>query len=348
MFFALTRARTPWRAARATAAATLLGLVALAPAGCARVPGGAPRRVVEREETIGGIPVRLRSELMPARATLGDRVTWRLTARLSRAAEPGVIGLTPPAPALELDASAPPTLRTETSGRIWSRQYVVRGFDLGAIALPSAALPVRTGTRRDTIEFPRDTLYVDSLTPAATGILRPDRGPINPALRPIDYAVAAIAALLAAAGAAIAVRAFLISRGRRREASEISPAEPPESVLARELEALGRELATLPRDRFYERLARSLRAYAAAVTGAPALDLTTRELERELTVRPGVAASGRERLIVALNRADLAKFARFKDEESEVRSILREAAAISGALLAAVEIEPAVRSGSGA
>ena len=98
---------------------------------------------------------------------------------------------------------------------------------------------------------------------------------------------------------------------------------------------MGIGFAAIPRDVFYERLSLALRAYAAAVTGVPAPDLTTSELASELSRTPRVAAKARDDLIAALRRADLAKFARFEDEEAEARGILRLAESIAGRLVGA-------------
>jgi hypothetical protein len=300
--------------------------------GCGGSRGTVSRRIVEREESVGKVHLRLKSELSPARGTLGDPIAWRLTATLGEGARAGAAVLETPPASLELDASRAPTQAKAGAGLQWSREYVLRGFDIGTIPLPRAALPVTTSGRTDTLEFPRDTLFVDSLTPAATGMLRPDRGPITPPLRPVDVAVMAGAALLLAALIALLLRLWL--EGRRRKAVSLAPApsEPPEAILSRALDALERDVAALPRDVFYEQLAQALRRYASAATGVPAADLTTTELDRELSRRPGVSAEGQEALIAALRRADLAKFARFRDEESEARSIVRQARSVPGKL----------------
>jgi len=312
---------------------TLLAVVVCLLAGCAGGRGTAPRRVLERDETAGTIHVRLKSELSPARGTLGDRIAWRLTASLGGGAAPGNLLVGKPPESLELEASKPAVQTAERGALVWSREYVLRGFDLGAIALPRAALPVIVAGRADTLEFPRDTLFVDSLTASATGAIRPDRGPIEPPLRPLDSIVATVGALLLVAVTALLVRMALRARRRRQRPAAPVAAEPPEAVLDRALAALEGELGTLPRDVFYERLALALRAYAAAVAGVPAPDLTTTELARELARHPRVRAEGREGLIAALRRADLAKFGRFEDEEAEARSILRQARSISGRLV---------------
>jgi hypothetical protein len=294
--------------------------------------GALPRRIVEREETVGKTHVRLKSELSPARGTLGDPISWRLTATLGDSARAGAGVVEAPPASLETDSSRAPAEARVPAGLSWSREYVLRGFDIGAIPLPRALLPITTAGRTDTLEFPRDTLFVDSLTPTATGMIRPDRGPITPPLRPVDVAVVAVAALLLVVLLLLLVRLLLRARRKKRVAEAPAPPEPPEVILARSLDALEAEVATLPRDVFYERLAQALRAYAAAATGVPAIDLTTRELDRELVRRAQVSAEGREALIAALRRADLAKFARYRDEESEARSIVRQARSVSGKL----------------
>jgi hypothetical protein len=149
----------------------------------------------------------------------------------------------------------------------------------------------------------------------------------------VDYIVVAVAVLAAAALAAFLIRALI--RARRRRIAVPAPApDPPEKIFERALEVLEGEVATLPRDVFYERLAQALRTYAASVTLVPAPDLTTAELDAVLTRNPAVSTKGREALIATLMRADLAKFARFEDEVAEARGILREARSVSGRLVA--------------
>jgi len=304
-------------------AATLVLGVAMS--GCGGMRGSGAKRIAEREETVGTARVRLRSELSPARGTLGDPIVWRLSATLDDSLRPGPILVEPPPPTLEVDTA-------KVSLGPASREAVLRGFDIGAIPLPRAVLALGSRDRLDTLEFPRDTLFVDSLTPAASGSLRPDRGPIETPLRPVDVAVAVGAGLLALALLVALVRAWIGSRRHAREPAPPPPPVPPEEILEGALERLERELPTLPRDVFYERLAQSLREYAAARTGVDALDLTTSELDRALVRRDQVPSDGRAKLIAALRRADLAKFARYRDEESEARSIVRDARSVSGAL----------------
>ena len=290
--------------------------------------------MIEREETAGGVHVRLRSELAPARGTLGDPIVWRLSASLDAGAKPETALVESPPPSLEMDGSRAAAAKADRGRMLWSREYVLRAFDLGALALPRAVLPVDIAGRTDTLEFPGDTLFVDSLTQAAAGTIRPDRGPIETPFRTVDYVVCAIAVLAVAVLAALLIRAWMRARRRRLDAAVTPAPDPPEKILERSLEALEGEVTTLPRDVFYERLAQALRTYASSVTQAPASDLTTSELDRALVRDPRISAKGREALISALRRADLAKFARFEDEVAEAKGILREARSVSGRLVA--------------
>jgi len=291
--------------------------------------------VVERDEALGETHVRLRSELKPARGTLGDRVSWRLTASLGAGAQAGSVIVDDAQRSLEIDTTRATAERPARGGTVWSRELVVRGFDLGPIELPRAALPIRVGARVDTVDFPRDTLFVDSLTPAASGAIRPDRGPIDPPLRLVDYIVAGFLATVVVAALVLLIRHWIRGRRRRPLPAIEKPPEPAEAVLRRALDALQAEFTVIPRDVFYERLSLALRAYAAAVTGVPAPDLTTSELAGELARDRRVIAKARDELIAALRRADLAKFARFEDEESEAKAILRQADSIAGRLVGA-------------
>jgi len=302
---------------------------------CRRDSGESAIRAVERVEAVGPGQVTLRSELRPARGTVGDPIAWRLSAEIRGHARPETLTLGEIPPALDMSPSPPRATRSRGQAAAWSREYRVHGFDLGAMPLPTALLILRDGVRRDTLAFPPDTIFVDSLTQAITGSLRPDRGAIDPELRPLDYAVAAGAVLLLVILVATAV-ALLIRAVRRRGSAPgpTVPPEPPEDALERALAALRGDLQSLPRDVFYERLSFALRSYAAAVTGLPALDLTTDELDRALDGRAAAAPLGRRILIATLKRSDLAKFAAYQDPVAEATAALREAEGVPGTLTA--------------
>ena len=271
---------------------------------------------VEREEIRDGHRILLKSGVSPRRATLGDPVEWTLTAELPASAKPGkllrdmrdstsALDVRPPREPDHVPA-AKDAARSE--GReLWTWPYRIRGFALGTVPLPAMRLPVAIGSRRDTLLFPADTLAIDSLTPAATGSVLPDRGPIMPELRPVDYAVAAILALIVVTAIALLVRAL---KRRREPVKVVAPPEPAEMILRREVKALRERGEALPRDEFYDRLSLAIRDYAAAATGITTRDRTTLEIVRELREREVAREDGVDALRRALARADLAKFAR--------------------------------------
>ena len=283
-------------------------VAAVAAPGCSRRADDRAGASVEREEIRGGHRVRLRSSVSPRRVTLGDPVVWTLRAELPAAARPGKLLRAPTAP--DLDIRPPREGHPETAGdrTMWSWPYHVRGFTLGPVALPAVRLPVAFGAIRDTLVFPPDTLAVDSLTRSATGAVVPDRGPVVPELRPVDYAVAGLLALAVLVVVALVVRA--LRRRRMAAVTPVVPPLPPDEALRREVAALRERGEPLPRDEFYDRLSLAVRDYAAAVTGITTRDRTTMEIIRELSARGDVPRDGIDALRRALARADLAKFAR--------------------------------------
>ncbi|HET9251904.1 MAG TPA: hypothetical protein VFP58_07295, partial [Candidatus Eisenbacteria bacterium] len=170
-------------------------------------------------------------------------------------------------------------------------------------------------------------LTVDSLTTARSESIEPDRGAIRPGLRAVDLALAGIAALLAVAAI---VAAVVLWRSRRRALAPeaITPPESPEVPFRRAIGELRKDVDSLPRDVFYERLSLAVRSYVSAVTGVDALDRTTRELARELEGRGAWKPEAVRAVARTLDRSDLAKFARHEDPLGEARSALDEASSL--------------------
>jgi hypothetical protein len=324
--------RAPRRPPRFVPAIVTVVLTALALAGCAKSGSEGSRSAIAREGTRGAHRFRVSSVLDPARVTLGQPSSWSLRAELPQGARPGELLRDPGPAALDVAEQGEPGGHIQEGKVVWSGRFRVRGFDLGPVPLPRAALVVQFPGRKDTLEFPIDTLDVDSLTAASSGSLEPDRGAIKPELRPIDIALAAALALVVIA----AVVALVLAIRRRRRAAkglgEEAPPEPPEAPFLRAIEALRGEIETLPRDRFYDRLSLAIRAYAGAVTGLPALDLTTSELTRELARRGDVRSDAATLVERELRRSDLAKFARYEDPAAEAREALDHAASLAGRL----------------
>jgi hypothetical protein len=184
-------------------------------------------------------------------------------------------------------------------------------FDLGPHDIPAVTLRVETAAGATTLSVPGPRVtgvgLADPAAPPEALRLRDPAPPVPllvPTLRPLWWALGALGAVVAA----LLVRRAL---GARARAAVEPPAPvPPEARLAARLDALA--AGGLPergraREFFFE-LSAAAREYLGAVTGVPALDLTTSELLERL------AASGDPRLdLGALRRfseeADLVKFA---------------------------------------
>ena len=321
--------RVPPLARSAVSLAFLVAFAAVG-AGCGGSKETGNARERDEQRSYGRVVVR--SEVTPRRVTLGDPVFWTLTATLPPACDPLAVLLDSVPASLDLVPRGDVTIQTGRDAIVWSRRYDLKGFDLGALALPGARLAVRVpiargGASNDTLVFPFDSLAVDSLTPAATGETAPDRGPIDPGPRPIDYVIAGVVVAVIVAAALLL---YLAWRRRRARPEAAVPAEPPESRFGRALDSLRDEGPALARDAFHERLSDAIRRYVGEVAGVDAIDLTTRELERELgrsaRTRPEAAAE----IVRILRRSDLVKFARRADAWVEARALLDDAARLSG------------------
>jgi hypothetical protein len=306
--------------------------LALLGSGCASRPEQHVR-AVERSEVRSGGRFVLRSELKPGRATLGDVIEWRLTADVPRHALAGrLIEERADSSLAMVDPGRNPHLTSGRQRDIWRWTRQVQGFTLGPIPLPRAALVTDRASGSDTIAFPPDTLFVDSLTAAPRDSIEPDRGPISPGLRPMDRMVAAGAVALLLLLAALVAWGARRALGRRAAVPAGTPPEPPSLRLGRALEALRDELDRLSRDAFYERLSGAVRSYIEDETGIPAPERTTREIQAELRQLGRADAGTLERIGRLLARADLAKFARAEDERALALAAIEEARALVGRL----------------
>ena len=317
---------------RAVLLAAIVAGAGVGAAGCGRTNEAGSAR--ERDESRAYGRVTLRSEVAPRRVTLGDPVVWTLSATVPASVAIDSIRVDPAIGALDLVPRGTPSLRRSGATVTYRRDYDLRGFDLGVLPLPVATVSMMppAGARaagRDSLEFPADSLAVDSLTAASTGNLAPDRGPVDPGLRAIDYAVAGtIAALVLAAIVTIVV--LLLRRRRKPEAAPVEVQEAPEIPFGRALDALRHEGPSLSRGAFHDRLSEAVRRYVAATTGVDAMDRTTRELERELKRSPRARTSAAGDVARILRRADLVKFAKREDGYGEAEALLEDAARLAG------------------
>jgi hypothetical protein len=192
-------------------------------------------------------------------------------------------------------------------------------FALGPHDVPAIALAVRTGAGEATLEVagPRVTGVgiIDPKVPSRELALRDPAGPVPLLVRSWRVLWWTLGALALAALAAAAVVAW---RRRARAAVEPPPPIPPHVRFVRRLDALDAErLAARGLGREHvARVSELVREYLAAVTGEPALDLTTGELVERL------AAEGDPRVDLGalrafLDEADLVKFAKADAGEGE-------------------------------
>jgi hypothetical protein len=192
-------------------------------------------------------------------------------------------------------------------------------MDLGTHDVPEVALAVRgpDGERALPVRGPSITAVgmIDPAAPPESLPLR-DIAPPAPLLvrswRAVGWAAAALAA------AALAWAAIARLRRRARTAAEPVPPPPPEVRFARRLDAL--EAAALPRrgevQEYFFRLSEIVREYLGALTGIPALDLTTEELIDALGRDPDPRLDLRS-LRAFSEGVDLVKFARAPAGEPE-------------------------------
>jgi hypothetical protein len=288
-----------------TAAAPLL---ALALAAGAAAPPAAPLDVrvrLERREVRLGEPFELSVEV---RHRASERYAWD--------------GPAIDAPFRLLASACARTERAEEAVTACTLRLAL--FDLGAHDLPALGLSAETPDGPRALAVPGPSVsgsgLIDPAAPAEALGLRDLAAPA-PLWVP-DLRLPAVAAALAAAAllGGLALRAV---RRRRDRAREPAPPLPPHERFARQLDAL--EQARLgERGRGAEavaRLSEHLREYVGALSGHPALDLTTAELLARLAFQPDprLDLAG---LRAQLEGADLVKFARAPAGPAEAAAAL--------------------------
>ncbi len=185
-------------------------------------------------------------------------------------------------------------------------------FALGPVDVPDLVFDVDRagGKARLAVPGPRitGTGMIDPKVPAAALALRDIAPPAPLLVRSYRLLWWSLGAVLLAAAALAAVRALRRARGRRVSAPGPTPAERFE----RRLRALEAERLFLrgQGEEHVDRLAEAVREYLGAVSGLPALELTSAELLAELRTAPDgrLDLDGLERFLA---EADGVKFARW-------------------------------------
>ena len=209
-------------------------------------------------------------------------------------------------------AGEPRCARTAGSGEARTRCTLrLALFALGPVDVPELVLEVErpAGRARLAVRGPRITGagVLDPSAPAGALALRDVAPPVAllvPTLRPLWWALGLLG------GAALAAAAVVLVARRRAARQEGPPAPAPDERFERRLSTLAAEdLVRRGRaDEHLERLAEAVREYLSALTGLPALDLTTSELLGALARAPDPRID-RAGLELLLSHADLVKFA---------------------------------------
>ena len=266
-----------------------------------------------------GVEVRLD----PPAITVGDPSIATLAVELPNGAPPAFPDWSRGwGDALVLEAGA--VEATPAGGRTrYQQRLKLTAFRTGRIELPPVAL--RADGAGDALTTPPTlALEVRSVLPAEAAEATPM--PPEPP-RPLPRPVAALWTIGALA-AAVAAAAWLARRaGAAAGAAAVAPALPPFPELEAALAALGGE-APAPG---HARLSAALRRYLGRALGFPAVESTTREIERQLAARR-LDANLVARSARLLREADQVKFARREANAEELTRRRAEALALAGAV----------------
>jgi hypothetical protein len=268
----------------------------------------------------------------PAKSHIGDAIPARLTVT---AAADETVDVTPLAlswgSAQVLSGGWEPAVPGSTS-RTWSGTIAV--YELGAVTLPPLEIRVTKAGATDTVATEPVALEIEGTLPAETKGEKPpeliDLKP--PASIPADYgplkrSLAALAALLAAAGAAW----WLWRRYAAKLAAVSAPIDPfrrlpPHVWVYEELEKLlARRLAEEGRTGlFYDELTRIVKQYLEGRYRVELMERTTSEVPAALQYAGAPAEAGLLARAL-LESGDRVKFARVDAGPADCRSAVEEA-----------------------
>ncbi|BDG10276.1 hypothetical protein [Anaeromyxobacter paludicola] len=251
-----------------------------------------------------------RAEADKTEVRLGETFRYELSLRH----QPSEGYVLAPLPDLAPFAARSATCRTEPDGpdaAVSRCTLTLAVYALGEHRIPDLALQGGGALGERKVKVPglavKTVLVTDPETPPRDLPLEDVSGPVEVRVRSwrlVGWAAGvALAAALAFLGGRAALRAW---RRRRAASAPAAPPEPPDAAFARALEAL----AAAPLDAgLFDRLSTAVRRYLGALSGLPALDLTSAELLEALRARPVPGLD-----LAALARfaadADLVKFAR--------------------------------------
>lgn len=256
--------------------------------------------------------------LNPRQVTVGDRIEAVLTLR----ANPAALAGDPRFPAWSRTWGEAEVLEKEEAkrvGAVWQQRVVLAAFRTGKIDLPPVAVAVPLRDRTLQVKTPNLAIQVRSVLPPGEENPKP-KPAAPPRMLPIGEAFWWTLAALSALALLALWGAWRQSRRKVAEAEAARPPLPPFDELLRELDGLGDDPSAV---RLHTRLSHALRHYLGRSLDFPALESTTSEIQRRLSLRlPGPLV----RPVIELLRAcDLVKFAR--QEVGQERTQERIAAA---------------------
>ena len=269
--------------------------------------------------------VNVRTELTRNEIVLGDQIY--LTINISAPPGTEVAALAPEQlnglPGVEVIEAEELKVIAENPERLLEQRLLITSFDTGYVSIPP--LPI---TSTDAMGL-ADTVYTDDLLLTVNGAVvsaEEDILPIKPILEEsrnlLDYWW--VFALLGVGVLVFGVREY---RRRQTKLPPAAPPPPPAHVRAlAELDELEQQRLWQQgqTDTYYVRLTRSLRTYLQARFSIPALELTTRQISRELKDRAGLTTEQQRELGELLQLSDLVKFAKATPpEELHPRSLER-------------------------
>ena len=269
--------------------------------------------------------VNVRAELARSAIVIGDQIN--LTINVSAPPGTEVTALDPEQlnrlPGVEVIEDGGLLTIAENPERLLEQRLLITSFDTGYVSIPP--LPIAF---TDAMGL-GDTVYTDDLLLTVNGAVvsaEDDILPIKPIIEErrnlLDFWW--VFALLAGVLLLLGYRQY---RRRQTKPPPAAPPPPPAHVRAlAELDTLEeRELwqngqtAT-----YYVVLTRILRTYLEARFAIPALEMTTRQISRELQDRAGLAAEEQKELAELLQLSDLVKFAKATPpEDLHPRSLQR-------------------------
>lgn len=254
-----------------------------------------------------------RAELERSTVQIGDQVG--LTIRLSAPPDTEVAeidfevaGLTE---AVEIVKATPLQEVAARPELLLEQRLLLQVFDTGYVFIPELPVPVRYPDGR------LDTAFTENLMLTITGVATTDDEelmPIKPIIREplnwLDFWPAYLGLFLLLAG----WLAWKIYSGRGRNREEAPPPPPPpahEIALERLRDLEGKSLWQRGElQAYYTELSHILRVYLEEGFSIPALESTTRQIDRALADKKRLTGEQRSELSQLLQLSDLVKFAR--------------------------------------